>query len=254
MILWNLLQYHAGQQAYDKALQMALQGTIPTAAPSETLSGTQETVPDSPTVPMQGQTIPMDTHVRFLQEIQVLSLRQINPDVLGWIYIPDTVVSYPLMQTDDRDEYLNKAWDGTANSSGSIFLEQKNNRSLTDFNTIIYGHHMTNGTMFGALKYYKDQAYADSHPYIYVCTADRIFRYRVFAAYEAPVESDTYRLVFPEGTKVQALAYYLGSNLLQTDVIPTIEDRVLTLSTCTATGNYANRIVVQAVLDGQWQK
>jgi len=255
LMLWNMLQYSASQQAQDKALQIALQNTLPEAAPSETVSIPAQTVPLSPTAPQQKPEPPMDVHVRFLQEINIWSLRQINPDVLGWIYIPDTVISYPLMQTDSRDEYLSKAWDGTPNGSGSIFLEQKNNRNFTDFNTILYGHHMTNGTMFGSVKHYKDQSYGDSHPYIYICTADRIFRYRVFAAYDAPVESDTYRLFFPDDSvKAQALEHFGNSNLLSTGIYPTPEDRILTLSTCTGTGIYTNRIVVQAVLEGQWQK
>lgn len=255
LMLWNMLQYSAGQQTQDKALQIALENTQPETAPSETVSIPEQTVPLSPTAPEKKPLLPVDVHVRFLQEINIFGLRQINPDVLGWIYIPDTVISYPLMQTDSRDEYLSKAWDGTPNGGGSIFLEQKNNRNFTDFHTILYGHHMANGTMFGSLKHYKDQSYADSHPYIYLCTADRIFRYRVFAAYDAPVESDTYRLFFPDDSvKAQALAHFGSSNLLRSGIYPTPEDRILTLSTCTGTGIYTNRIVVQAVLDGQWQK
>lgn len=110
MVLWNILQYSAGQQTYDQAQQIAFQEPAP-----ETITGPLAEVPEQ-TVPLspgaesqQASSLPMDEAALFLREVNVLGLRQVNPDVLGWIYIPDTNISYPLMQTDDRDEYLEKA-------------------------------------------------------------------------------------------------------------------------------------------------
>ena len=253
LILSQLSQYGSAQDSYELAAQIAYGGTEPTGAPTqpETQPATDPTAPTEETVPVQ-PAIPMDEAARFLRQVDVFSLRQVNNEVLGWIYIPDTAVSYPLMCTTERDKYLKLAWDGTPNGSGSIFLEKSNRRDFTDFNTIIYGHHITNGTMFQPLMNYKDSAFFDSHPFVYITTGSKIYRYRIFAAYEAPVESDTYRLYFADDTaKRAAIDYYLQG---RTDLVLSPEDHILTLSTCTGTGIYTTRWVVQGVLDAQWEK
>lgn len=245
MMLWQILQYSAGQQSQDQAQQIAFAETTPSAQ-----------IPEQ-TVPLSDgeEQLPMDEAARFLTQINIWGLRQINPDVLGWLYIPDTIISYPVMQTDSRDGYLHLSWDRKKSSSGSIFLEHKNSRDFSDFNTILYGHHMANRSMFGTLKYFKDGEYVRQHPCVYVCTAEKIFRYEIFSVYDAPIDSDTYRLYFAdEGAKERALEHYTGSSLLELEKKPTVEDSILTLSTCTGTGVYTTRIVVQAVMTGQWDK
>lgn len=252
MLLRQVFLYSENRQSYSQAQMIAFGDTRPETVAPELIEIPEQTLPLSETAPA---VIPMDEGAEFLSEVNIWALRQINPDVLGWIYIPDTVISYPLMQTSDRDTYLHTAWDGKYNSGGSIFLEQKNNRDLSDFNTILYGHHMTDGSMFGSLKHFKDPSFAESHPYIYLCTADQVCRYRVFSVYDAPVDSDTYRLYFPDTeTKERALRHFITSSLLDLPADMTAEDRFLTLSTCIGNGVYTNRIVVQAVLDSQWQK
>ncbi len=252
MALWQMLLYSENRQSYNQAQMIAFGDTRPETVAQELVEIPEQTLPLSETAPT---VIPMDAGARFLSEVNVWALRQINPDVLGWIYIPDTVISYPLMQGRDNEVYLHTAWDGKHNSGGSIFLEQKNSPELSDFNTILYGHHMSDGSMFGSLKHFKDPSFTDSHPYIYLCTADQVFRYRVFSVYDAPVDSDTYRLYFPDTeAKAQAAEHFLSSSLLELPGSVTADDRFLTLSTCIGNGVYTNRIVVQGVLDGQWQK
>lgn len=252
MMLRQLFFYSESRHTYDQAQMIAFSDTRPETVAPELVEIPEQTLPLSETAPAP---IPMDEGAKFLAEVNVWALRQINADVLGWIYIPDTVISYPLIQSRDRDTYLHTAWDGKYNGGGSIFLEQKNSRDLTDFNTILYGHHMTDGSMFGSLKYFKDQSFAESHPYIYLCTADQVFRYRVFSVYDAPIDSDTYRLYFPDtAAKEQAADHFITSSLLDLPADITAEDRFLTLSTCVGNGVYTSRIVVQGVLDGQWRK
>lgn len=255
MMLWQTLHYSASQQIYDQAQAIAFGDTAPETVPEVLLEIPEQTVPlAQPEVP-QTQEIPMDEAARFLREVNIWGLRQINPEVLGWIYIPDTVISYPLMHTTDNQTYLHESWDKKYSKNGSIFLECKNSGDFSDFNTIVYGHHMGNGSMFGTLKHFKKQEYTDAHPNIYICTGDQIFRYRIFSVYDAPIDSDAYRLYYAdEQAKAQALNYYISSNLLDTDLVPQLGDSILTLSTCTGTGIYTSRIVVQAVLTGQWKK
>lgn len=211
--------------------------------------------PPHPLAPVPEDTEPLPEEASFLLGLDVQALQRINGDVLGWFSVPGTDISYPLMAADSRDEYLYHDWQGNYNPNGSIFLEPRNSRELTDFNTIIYGHHMNDGSMFGGLIPYRDAEYRQANPYVYIATADKIFQYQIFSAWEAPVDSDAYRLVFRDDVKKQeALSTYTERSVWESGVMPTAEDRVLTLSTCTGFGHYATRWVVQAVLVGQWAR
>ena len=260
MMARQAVGYQQSEALYDDARQLAFSAAGKDEEPATTVPETtaaQETTPaEEPdagavTVVQPQQLTPEP--VQQLQKTDLAALKQVNPDVLGWIYIPDTIISYPLMKTTDRDSYLHLAWDGTPNENGSIFLEKSNRRDFSDFNTIIYGHLMADGSMFGSLKNYQTMEYGEEHPYVYIATAAGVYRYQIFAAYEAPVQSDTYRLYFEEDTHRQAaLEHYLHSSVLDTGIVPQVTDRILTLSTCMGTGRYETRWVVQAVLTGFW--
>jgi len=197
----------------------------------------------------------LDDATRFLMDMDLEALRQTNPDVLGWIYIPDTVISYPLMKAKDNQEYLYQTWDGKYSKYGSIFLECRNSHDLSDFNTLIYGHNMLTEDMFGTLNAYKAQDYYESHPSVYIRTDEGVRRYDIFSSYEAKVVSNTYRLIFEDDArKEESLGLYTSSSLLESELTPTVEDHILTLSTCTGRGTPDLRFVVQAILVQQTEK
>ena len=185
----------------------------------------------------------------MLSSLDLGALRETNEDVLGWIYIPDTVISYPLMRCEDNSKYLKYTWDLKESAAGSIFLERSNSPELNDFNTIIYGHNMKNGTMFSPLHKYKDKKFLDSHPYVYIATEEAILQYEVFSAYKAELKTETYRAYFrDEAEKQRAIDYYIESSEFTGGVVPCADDRILTLSTCTGANNYSHRWVVHGVL------
>lgn len=186
----------------------------------------------------------------FLAAVDLDSLRETNADVLGWIHIPGSVISYPLMESHDNSEYLSHTWDGTPNVAGSIFLEQHNSTDFTDFNTLIYGHAMNDGTMFAELHKYQWQDVPEKYPYVYIAIDGAVLRYAIFACYEAGISSDTYRLSFADdAAREKALAEYHSNSSITMPIEVTAESHILTLSTCT--GNQKDlRLVVQAVLDG----
>lgn len=233
----QLRDYQTGAQTYDLAEEIAAQ-TMPEPVP----------VPEPTAIPGEVSELP-EEDVQKLMNLSLEKLREANEDVLGWICIPDSEINYPLLRVRDNNEYLRRAWDGSDNNVGCIFLECRNSHDFSDFNTIIYGHYMKNGTMFGSLHSYKEQEYADSHSCVYIVTDEGVRRYEVFAAYEADVVSDTYRLYFEDETqKNRVLDYYVESSVMKRGAVPTVEDYILTLSTCMGTGNYDTRWVVQAVL------
>lgn len=201
--------------------------------------------------PAEEQQEPLAENAWFLLDMDLSVLRETNADVLGWIHIPGTPIDFPLMESADNADYLNTTWDGKSSSLGSIFLECMNDPALQDFNTIVYGHNIRGGKMFGSLHWYRDLAYRDEHPFVYVVADGGVRRYEIFAAYEAPVVSDTYRLYFEDDAgKLSALEHYVGSSVWHTDTELGVGDHILTLSTCTGTGRYETRWVVQAVQTG----
>ena len=181
-------------------------------------------------------------------EVDCKKLAQINPDFVGWLYVealPD--ISYPMVHYKDNDFYLHRTFEKQDNFAGTIFTDCQNKRNLGDSNTIIYGHNMKNGSMFGQLKQFKQPETIQKSKYIWILTPDEVCKYEIFSCYTAEVGSDTYTLIKGPGKglveyaeKMQAKDT-LGLTRREFDV----KDKVITLSTCT--GNEATRYVVQAV-------
>jgi len=251
------------EQTYAEALEIAAAAPR-TEAPAVEAQETAEppalpelTEPQLPMadVPEEEVSEPLPEQAAFLLDMDLSALQQVNEDVIGWIHVPDTAISYPLMRSKDNSEYLKLTWDLTPSSAGSIFLEQKNSADLSDFHTLIYGHNMKNGSMFSDLRYYREQEYLNSHPCVYIATDSAILRYEVFSAYTANISSDTYRLYFEDDARKQStIDFYLEQSEVESDLIPAVTDRILTLSTCTGLGNYDYRLVVQAVLTGEFSR
>lgn len=231
-----------------------------TVQPVESTPSTAETLPSETTPPetLPSETteapLPSDENILYLQQLDIRALQEINPDVIGWIYIPDTKINYPLLHAEDNDTYLQTTWEGKYNAAGSIFLETECSSDLKDFNTIIYGHNMRNGTMFAALKQYSDYNFYEAHPYVYIVTNEAIYRYEIFSSYKAGVRTQTYRLRFTSQEKEQAIYYYIESSVWGAKLTPTADDSILTLSTCNGNGSYKSRWVVQAALNEQWEQ
>lgn len=256
LMVRQALAYRAAEASQLNALALAgvtrptetdtiTEGTVPLAPEPETLPEATE----APTV----QQAPLEEEAKFLLDLDLAPLQDVNADVLGWIYLSGGDVSYPLMRSYDNQDYLLLTWEKKYSNAGSVFLECKNNRNLLDFNTVIYGHHMVNGSVFGPLVNYRQEGYLAEHPYIYIVTDRDLRRYEIFSAYEADLDSHTYRLYYPDTeTKQAALDHFTGSSLVATGIVPTADDYILTLSTCVGNNTYDTRWVVQARLAGIW--
>lgn len=106
---------------------------------------------------------------RYL-EIDFAGLKAVNPDVIAWIQIPALDISYPVVQGKDNAYYLHHLFSGESNINGSIFVDCHNQPDFTDQNTIVYGHNMKNGSMFGTLDKYQDKELFEQHPeFISIC-------------------------------------------------------------------------------------
>lgn len=208
---------------------------------------TEPTEPPPVWVPAPVET--PDKNMDTLAQKDLNALREINPDVVGWIWIPGTYINYPLMQGEDNDYYLNNTWNNVPSAYGSIFLEYQNSPDLSDFNTIIYGHNMNNGSMFATLQNYAGGYYRRMFPYVYIATDEGVLRYEIFSTYKASVESITYQLSFKQQETREAFIQMALENAeYDTEIVPETTDRIITMSTCTGWGGYDYRRVVHARL------
>lgn len=246
MCIRQLMTYRRGREIYEQAVQVAQSETADAPKITEAIEATPAVAePETPAPPA-------DPIAEELAQKDLLALKEVNEDVLGWILLPETSLSYPVVQGTDNEYYLNHTWDKTASSVGSIFLECQNSPDMEGFSTIIYGHRMRDGSMFGILREYKNQEFWAEHPYVYLLTEKGVGRYDIYAAYEADVQGTTYRLRFDmEEDRQEYIDYGLEHSVIDTGVIPETESNLITLSTCTGNG-YSHRWVVQAVLAEQY--
>ncbi len=179
------------------------------------------------------------------QRVAFDELRALNEDIIGWIEIPDTKINYPIVKGDDDAYYLNHTFSGAVNSAGSIFLEVLNRSDFTDLHTLIYGHNMKNGSMFGSLKEYKAPSYLVDHPRVYIDLEDGTHVYEIFSCYETSSNSDSYTIGFLPDEEYAAFLKKLKSrSAYDTGVEVTMEDSIITLSTCSKSGT--KRFLVHA--------
>ena len=171
-----------------------------------------------------------------------------NDDVLGWIMIPGTAVSYPYVQAGDNDYYLRRTWKGGRNRAGCIMMECTNSPDRSDFHTILYGHNLRNGAMFSCLPNFQRASYWRSLPSIYLVDDSGTHRYDIFSVRKVGLQDITYRLDLERsGLQEDFIRAALENSLVNTGIVPAAQDHILTLSTCTNVKEDV-RWVVHAVL------
>ena len=112
------------------------------------------------------------------------SLRAQNPDIVAWIIVPGTVIDYPVVKSEDNNDYLHRSFSGSTGvwaSAGTIFMDCNNSADLTDRNIAFYGHHMRDGSMFARFADFSSQSVFDEHRTIYVLTPTMNYRLTTFA-------------------------------------------------------------------------
>lgn len=167
------------------------------------------------------------------------ALAQINPDIVGWIYVPGTVINYPVVQTSNNTTYLSRLFDASGNGSGTIFMDMDDTApGLVDEQTTIYGHHMNDGSMFKAIDNTLNQGDFDKIGKVYYITRDTTYVLKpMFTAQVEDTYVDARRTNFDASDKT--LTAYLEDMLGQAKAKSSTagEDvkkakQVLTLVTC----------------------
>ena len=178
-------------------------------------------------------------------------LQEINPDVFAWLTVYDTNIDYPVTQGQDNMQYVNTNAEGMYSLSGAIFLDYRNNKNFTDFNNIVYGHHMQRKTMFGEIGEFVNKDMFDSHIYgnLYFNEKDHTIEFFAF------IHTDAYNseVFTPNITDEESRQIYLD-NLLETaihkrDFGVTIQDNIILLTTCSSTSTNGRDILVGRITD-----
>lgn len=212
--------------------------------------GVMEETPAEVTEEVPQETVAEEEEATLSEEDRsilagIQKLHEENAEVIGWIKFDNMDISYPVMQAKDNDYYLYHTYSGEENSAGSIFMEASNLPDFSDYHTIVYGHNMKNGSMFGSLKNYKTKDHYKGNEYFTVYTLDSVYRYQIFAYYDISMYGDVYNNQFgPDDYFQMFIDKMVKRSYYDTGVQPQKTDRILTLSTCSTKGN---RFVVNAV-------
>lgn len=228
LILSQQEEYRTGELAYGTLAETVINLPEPTHAQSS----------EHPEQPQQEEPI---------LQVDFDALKNINPDVVGWLYCPNTVISYPVVQGEDNVYYLNHLFDGRQNSSGCLFLDSRC-EGWDGKNSVIYGHHMKNGTLFASLENYQDPLYYEAHPRLFLLTPDSVLTIDLFSAYVTSEESDSWKLDFSSQDEFESwIDSTRERSCFDSNIIPQVSDQIITLSTCNYT--FANaRFVCHGVL------
>lgn len=176
-------------------------------------------------------------------------LQAINPDVCGWLTIDDTHIDYPVVVGDTNMEYINKDVYGDFALSGSIFLDSSNARDFSDSYTLIYGHHMDNGAMFGDVVEFVNGDYFNAHTSGTLYLPDATYQIELFACVQVDAyDSVIYDPVAQNGD-LSELLNHINQIAVQSRYIGVDpQDQVIGLSTCSeSTTN--GRVVLFGRLD-----
>lgn len=194
------------------------------------------------------ETVENETENEVKEKVEIPinfeELWQINPEIYAWIEIPDTPINYPIVQSMSDDAYyLDHTIEGIAGYPGSIYTERINTKDFTDFNTLIYGHDMLDGSMFAGLHKFADETYLHEHETMLIYTAEHKYTYRIF---KALIYDDRHIMGSFDFSDFTQREVYLDS-IGNSDSEVTTDSRLVTMSTCIA-DQPSNRFLVEAVL------
>lgn len=211
-----------------------------------------EAEPDPEDVPDEVAT---ENLVDDKKTIDFASLQEINGDIYGWLEIPNTDISFPVVQSATDDEYyLNHNSDGVYSANGAVYSEHEYNaKNFFDPVIILYGHHMSNGAIFGNLQEtYTDEQFLADNPTFTIYTPDGELTYGVFAC--VPYSSD--HILYHNDFTDELAFYAFFDGIMNTrdlsarfveEYAPDYGDNVVILSTCRI-GNRSNRFLVMGKL------
>ena len=174
-----------------------------------------------------------------------------NTDTVGYLSVNNTKINYPVVQASTNSYYLNRDFNKRKNSMGWIFMDYRNNAKDLDKNTIIYGHNIKQGIMFGTLKYALNSSWykKESNQVITFNTPTKNMKWRIFSIYRIPATQDYLKTEFESDEEyMEFLNMLKNRSIFNFNVELNESSKILTLSTCFS---HTTRHVVHAVLESE---
>ena len=158
-------------------------------------------------------------------------LKSKNEDYRFWLKVEGTQIDYPVVQAEDNDFYIKRDFNKEESIAGTPFLDYRNN-SLNDKNTIIYAHHMRNGSMFGELKKFKSEDFFNQNNKVTVEINGKVNTYEVFSVYVTAGTTDYLKVDFLDNEYQEYLNNAIEKSMYDSKVEVNKDDKIITFSTC----------------------
>ena len=227
----TILGYTSNRSSYRDIQDAAIIPRLPTTTAEPGEEDTAETTKTS--------EIPFDVDWDML--------RKTNPDIVAWLYCPDTIINYPVVQTSDNEKYLTTNFSGKSNAGGALFADYNSVIGIRASHLIIYGHNMKDNSMFGTLKNYGDEAYYREHPIFYLLTPDQAYRVDLLDCLTIDATMDNYPTYFSEGGSLESYVGRISSGAYWVNSSADYANhQLLTMSTCTSADT--ERLILQGVM------
>ena len=184
-----------------------------------------------------------------ISKVDFEKLKSINSDVVGYVEVPNTNISYPVVQASNNNYYLTYNLKKEYNSAGWIFMDYRNKLDGTDKNIIVFGHNRRDGSMFGSLKniLHSDWYNNESNKYVTFITEQGNLKYEVFSIYQIEREDYYIKTSFSDNEDYESFIKTITNRSIKNyNVNVSAEDSILTLSTCANDNKY--RVVLHAKL------
>ena len=199
---------------------------------------------------VQSENGEMTEVTQSYDDIDFETLKQINPETVGWITCEGTNINYPVVQASDNDYYLDHNINKQNSANGWIFLDYRNNSMNLDKNNIIYGHNMYySGVMFGTLYKTANSSWY-TNPDNQIITYNTLYEnmnFKIFSIYRIPKTNDYLKVFFENDNDFLSFIDMITTRSIYNFNVPVnADDKIITLSTCSNNGT--NRLVIHAVL------
>ncbi|WP_177534263.1 class B sortase [Ruminococcus sp.] len=188
--------------------------------------------------------IPEDTKEELIEQVRRLSAEHSNS--VAWLYIPDTNINYPVMQSGDNEYYTHRAADGSYLYAGSLFMDYRCSSDFSDFNSVIYGHNMGNGTMFADIPNYENEEYFMNHSYGWLTTENDV---RLIDFFAVARTSDTSELYLADRTFEKWDSQLRNCASIYKEIEVTESDHLVMLSTCTGAEGSSRTILLGKIIE-----
>ena len=168
-----------------------------------------------------------------MDNAELRALMAENPDIIAIVDIPNTVIRYPIVQTDNNDYYLTHNHLKEKNGNGAIFMDYRNDRNFMDQNTVIYGHHRSSGLMFNDLDKFVKKDFAEANRLVNIILPDRVLQATTFAVCIFEADADYRYPHYPPGPEWDDFMARIESHgLVDLPLLPLPGQRILSLTTC----------------------